>query len=86
MAGKVIINVERCKGCGLCVPVCPAGDISISQCSNSKGYFPAKADNVNCTGCAMCALICPDAAIEVYCDSEKAVLRKGCEQEDTDVR
>lgn len=70
MAGKIIINTERCKGCGLCVMVCPKGGIIISKQSNKSGYFPAEANNTDCTGCAVCAIICPDAAIEVYRDSD----------------
>ncbi len=68
MAGKIIIDVERCKGCGLCVSVCPKHGILISKKSNKKGYFPAEKNNDDCTGCAVCAIICPDAAIEVHRD------------------
>jgi len=66
MAGRIVIDSERCKGCGLCVVVCPNRCISISRQSNSSGYFPATADNTECTGCANCAMICPDAAIRVW--------------------
>ncbi|TFG49715.1 MAG: ferredoxin family protein [Candidatus Brocadiia bacterium] len=69
MAGKIKINTERCKGCGLCITVCPKNCIVVSGQSNKKGYFPAEAINGQCTGCANCALICPDAVIEVYRDS-----------------
>jgi len=69
MAGKIIIDTERCKGCGLCVEICPRGSIVISKNSNKKGYFPAQAINSDCTGCSMCAIICPDAVIEVYRDT-----------------
>ena len=68
MAGKIIINTERCKGCGLCVAVCPKKIIVISKKSNMTGYFPAQTDNCDCTGCAACGIICPDAVIEVYRD------------------
>lgn len=66
MAGKIIIDTERCKGCGLCVIVCPKNGIVISEKSNKNGFFPAQACNSDCTGCAMCAIICPEAIIEVY--------------------
>jgi 2-oxoglutarate ferredoxin oxidoreductase subunit delta len=69
MAAKIVINTERCKGCGLCVKVCPRNTIVISEQSNKGGYFPAVAKADGCTGCAMCAIICPEAIIEVYKDS-----------------
>ena len=69
MTGKIKIDRERCKGCGLCVPVCPESVISISPKSNSKGLFPAEPVNPGCTGCCLCATVCPDCAIEVYRDS-----------------
>ena len=68
MAGKIIIDIERCKGCTLCVTVCPNNVITISEKSNSKGYFPAASTGPNCTGCSNCAIVCPDCAIEVYRD------------------
>jgi 2-oxoglutarate ferredoxin oxidoreductase subunit delta len=73
MAGKIIIDTERCKGCGLCVTVCPKGCIIISKHSNKSGYFPAEPAGSDCTGCAMCAIICPDAVIEVYRDDDTIV-------------
>ena len=66
MAGKIIINTERCKGCGLCIAVCPKGSIIVSKKSNKSGYFPAESSNTKCTGCALCAIICPEVVIEVF--------------------
>ncbi len=66
MAGKIIINTERCKGCGLCIMVCPKNSIITSKKSNKNGFFPAESDNTDCTGCGSCAIICPEAIIEVF--------------------
>ena len=68
MAGKIRIDSERCKGCGLCVVVCPKKSIQISEKSNKNGYFPAEFSGTECSGCAMCAIICPEAIIEVSSD------------------
>jgi len=74
MAGKIIIDSERCKGCGLCVGACRRGCIEISAQSNCKGYFPARIlDGLGCTGCGLCAVVCPDVAIVVLRDAELTV-------------
>ena len=76
MGGKIKIDAERCKGCGLCVTACPKKSIALSKKTNKSGYFPAVAGNVDCTGCSFCAIICPDAAIEVYRDEKNIVAIK----------
>jgi 2-oxoglutarate ferredoxin oxidoreductase subunit delta len=75
MAGKIIIDSERCKGCTLCVTVCPHNVITISEKANSKGYFPAQSTGPNCTGCANCAVVCPDCAIDVFRDDAKSNIK-----------
>jgi len=77
MIGKIIIDAERCKGCGLCVIVCPKDSITISVQSNKMGYFPAEAKNTDCTGCTMCAIICPEAAIIVLRDNRIEEVQAG---------
>jgi 2-oxoglutarate ferredoxin oxidoreductase subunit delta len=60
------IDQERCKGCGLCVAVCPKKVLEISTEINSKGYFPAfQARSDDCVFCDNCCLMCPDVAITI---------------------
>ncbi len=63
----VTFNEERCKGCGLCVNVCPKKIISLSKEKiNAKGYHPAEViEKEKCIGCAFCATMCPDTVIKV---------------------
>ena len=64
--GSIEIDIELCKGCDLCVQVCPVDVLEMSTELNRLGFrFPILLDG--CTGCEMCALICPDFCItEVY--------------------
>lgn len=67
MANKITIDEAHCKGCELCVSVCPKKIIIIDRKKlNGRGYNPASiSDMEQCTACAMCAVICPDSAIQV---------------------
>ncbi|MCI9625527.1 MAG: 4Fe-4S binding protein [Clostridia bacterium] len=63
---KITINLEACKGCGLCTTVCPLNLLSMAEKMNKKGFRPAQIlEMEKCVGCASCATICPDCVIEV---------------------
>lgn len=62
----VEINQERCKGCELCVQVCPKKVLGVSEEFNSKGYHPAEVQRQeDCIGCGFCYNMCPDVCITV---------------------
>jgi len=64
---KVTFFKERCKGCKLCVTVCPKKIIEMDTSTlNQKGFHPAGVTDMDkCIGCAFCAIVCPDCVIEV---------------------
>lgn len=65
--GTIVVDVERCKGCEVCVVACPMDVLSLADEVNAKGYHYSRMKNPDaCTGCASCALVCPDSVITVY--------------------
>ena len=66
--GRVEIQVDYCKGCGLCDASCPTSSLAMSDALNKLGYHPAKfLEDTGCTCCGVCFYACPEpAAIIVY--------------------
>lgn len=65
--GRVTFNEDICKGCELCVSVCPVKILELDSLRlNNKGYHPAGVVRPEeCIACLNCALICPDLVIKV---------------------
>ena len=56
---QIIIDLDKCQGCGECVDICPMEVLEIQD---------EKAVVVNpdeCAGCMSCVESCPEEAIEV---------------------
>ena len=54
------IHEKSCRGCRLCIDVCPTECFAFDE-ENQK----ARAENVkNCIACLSCSFICPSGAIE----------------------
>lgn len=64
----VVIDKEKCKGCGLCVAFCPRKILVLSENdTNSQGYlYSICISQEECISCGFCADMCPDVCIEVY--------------------
>ncbi|NCC72701.1 MAG: 4Fe-4S dicluster domain-containing protein [Sphingobacteriia bacterium] len=65
--GAIVVDIERCKGCEVCISACPTHVIELAKEVNAKGYHYAyMAHPEACTGCTNCAIVCPDGVITVY--------------------
>jgi 2-oxoglutarate ferredoxin oxidoreductase subunit delta len=77
MSYKHTVDSDRCKGCGLCVTVCPKNVLEISAAVNTKGYFPVyQARPEDCIFCTVCCIMCPDVAITITETAENAAEEK----------
>lgn len=62
------INIEEkfCKGCNICVYLCPQDVLELSENRNEKGYNVAEVlKEEDCIQCELCEDNCPDLAINV---------------------
>gem|GEM_PF-613632 len=67
---KIIWAIELkpdwCKGCYLCIDVCPVeGIFKKADLIGSKGFKPLLVNPEGCTNCQLCELLCPDLAITI---------------------
>ena len=64
MSVEVHILKDRCKGCMICVGICQADVLRMSDDRNANGYpYPEVQSVETCVECGMCEMFCPDFAI-----------------------
>jgi formate hydrogenlyase subunit 6/NADH:ubiquinone oxidoreductase subunit I len=64
--GKVSVDPELCRGCGLCVRDCPAVALELEKESREQYRLIYHADR--CAFCGQCELSCPFGAITLSND------------------
>jgi len=52
----IYVDTERCTGCGVCVPVCPTGALSLQK---GRAFIVESL----CRDCEACREVCPQSAI-----------------------
>ena len=63
---RVTIDRVYCKGCNICLSVCPKKIFVSSKKRNYYGSSMPDAQNTDaCLVCGMCERLCPDGAIDV---------------------
>ncbi|MDZ7698733.1 MAG: 4Fe-4S binding protein [Deltaproteobacteria bacterium] len=58
----VVVDEDRCRGCGRCVATCPYRAVSLQM--NSVGGWFAAVDEALCKGCGNCISVCPSNAAD----------------------
>ena len=65
----VLVNGAACKGCGICIAMCPVKILSFSGKLNETGVrFPEVSNQEKCVKCGNCMIYCPDFAMVVTDD------------------
>ncbi|NLL62415.1 MAG: 4Fe-4S binding protein [Candidatus Atribacteria bacterium] len=66
------IDKDTCKGCGICIAVCPKSVLEFSKELNQKGVnYPEVVNEKKCILCENCMIYCPDFAVVVKKDGKK---------------
>jgi NAD-dependent dihydropyrimidine dehydrogenase PreA subunit len=56
---KIMVDKDKCNGCGTCVDTCPVGVLEVKDGKS----VPIKAEE--CLVCRACEAQCPESAIQV---------------------
>ena len=65
--GAIVVDMDRCKGCALCVEACPQDVIALAKKVNRSGYpFVEVVTQGSWVCCASCAMVCAEGCITVY--------------------
>lgn len=68
-AREIVVDKKLCKGCHICISVCPHGVLGKAEEVDNRGFFlPVVVDLEACKVCKLCEMECPDLAICVVSD------------------
>jgi ferredoxin len=62
--GRVVIDKDKCNGCGECTIICPGNALRIEGLNKNKKAAMIR-DNPQCMSCNNCQAICSSDAIRV---------------------
>jgi heterodisulfide reductase subunit A len=63
------VTGELCSGCGICIPLCPYGALTISQQTKV-----VEASDALCEGCGTCIASCPSGALSLRNLTDEQIL------------
>lgn len=68
LKSEIVIDGQRCRGCGYCVQFCPNSCLEMKGAKVSRqGYHqPVVVNEDRCSQCGACVWMCPHWAIQVY--------------------
>lgn len=75
---NLVLNVEKCTGCGICSEACPEEAISLGPVGASRrgaidSVAPVDIDETECSYCGVCVLMCPFNALSLKVDGEEKI-------------
>jgi formate hydrogenlyase subunit 6/NADH:ubiquinone oxidoreductase subunit I len=59
-------DLEKCSGCGVCVPICPVNALQIKSEGRLDGSVSVQEFRIDlgrCYGCSACSEVCPESSL-----------------------